>query len=326
MSVKISHEIFVERIKKISPDVIVIGIYSGCDTPIECKCRVCGNIWYPIPRTLNQGSQCPKCAIRKRSEERKRGYEDVVAEVNLKNPDVEFLGEYRNTQQNIEWRCKKCGKIWVSRVANLLNGNTHCADCSKIKNRNRMLLPNEEFTMRLASILPTVTAIDCFDGYYVKIRCMCKIHNEEFLSTPHSLLSGKCGCSSCCESHGERKMRLILNSYGLWIIQQYSFDDCKDISKLKFDAYSEKYKIAFEYNGEQHYRVVDFSGKNYDRAKRQYDRIVRRDKIKRNYCANKGIRLIEIPYWEFDNMESYIKSKLPWLTKTSLSPCDEYYN
>ena len=34
------------------------------------------------------------------------------------------------------------------------------------------------------------------------------------------------------------------------------------------------------------------------------------DSIKRKYVKNNNIRLLEIPYWEFDNIEEILKSRL----------------
>ena len=35
-----------------------------------------------------------------------------------------------------------------------------------------------------------------------------------------------------------------------------------------------------------------------------------RDTIKTVYCENNNIKLLRIPYWEFDNIESILKEKL----------------
>ena len=35
-----------------------------------------------------------------------------------------------------------------------------------------------------------------------------------------------------------------------------------------------------------------------------------RDNIKREYCKKNHVKLIEIPYWEYDDMESFLRKKL----------------
>ena len=97
---------------------------------------------------------------------------------------------------------------------------------------------------------------------------------------------------------------------GYDIDPQHVFPDCKYINCLRFDGYSEVHNIAFEYQGQQHYYPVDFSGKNDGTAEKEYELNVIRDNIKRDYCQKNNIKLIEIPYWEYDNMESFLRRKL----------------
>lgn len=306
----------IERIKNISPNIEILGEYQGCENHILCRCRLCGNEWETSPRSLSQGSSCPECAKKSRSNMRKRNAEDVLSDIVKMHPYFVLLGDYVDTQTDVSWKCSICGSIWKSTPSNLLSGNTHCYTCSKKRVRKNALLPNDEFEKRLNSVLPHIKPLDKFDGYYAKIRCVCSIHNEEFMSTPHSLLDGKCGCTKCYETHGERKMRIILSSLGICIKQQYVFSDCKSECALKFDGYCKEYNIAFEFNGEQHYRVVDFSGNDIERAKEQYDKLRMRDNIKRVFCTYHNIPLIEIPYWHYEDMEAFLRKELTWVTKT----------
>ena len=62
--------------------------------------------------------------------------------------------------------------------------------------------------------------------------------------------------------------------------------------KLELDGYNEKLKLAFEYNGNQHYEYIEyFHNNNVDNFLDQ----IQRDVDKRLICANHGIRLIIIP-------------------------------
>lgn len=55
-------EQFVEELKEINPDIIVLGEYRGSKVDIACKCRVCGFEWSARPNNLlcNRTS-CPSC-------------------------------------------------------------------------------------------------------------------------------------------------------------------------------------------------------------------------------------------------------------------------
>ncbi len=78
---------------------------------------------------------------------------------------------------------------------------------------------------------------------------------------------------------------------------------------MRFDAALPDRKIFFEYQGEQHYKPIDFSGKGEKWAKQNLKIIQERDKEKREKCAAFGITLIEIPY-KWDQSDKYIREIL----------------
>jgi very-short-patch-repair endonuclease len=74
---------------------------------------------------------------------------------------------------------------------------------------------------------------------------------------------------------------------------EYSFDDLLNITHLRFDfmiKINSNDFILVEYDGQQHFTVWhDENDLNSLRV---------RDKMKDKYCAEKGYKLIRIPYWE----------------------------
>lgn len=53
------------------------------------------------------------------------------------------------------------------------------------------------------------------------------------------------------------------------------------------------------------YKAVDYFGGEEALKSTQS-----RDKIKTNYCKEHSIKLIRIPYWEFDNIEEILNKEL----------------
>lgn len=95
--------------------------------------------------------------------------------------------------------------------------------------------------------------------------------------------------------------------------QQYTFKDCHDVNLLKFDFAIENSGIIeylIEFDGQQHFKPVDFAGKGMQWAIEQFKNTQRRDKIKNQYCIDNNILLIRIPYWEFKNIEEKLSSVL----------------
>ena len=63
-----------------------------------------------------------------------------------------------------------------------------------------------------------------------------------------------------------------------------------------------------EYDGQQHYEPVIFGDFTHDEAVVKYEELVQRDSIKNNYCEEHNIKILRIPYWEYDNIENILNS------------------
>lgn len=57
-----------------------------------------------------------------------------------------------------------------------------------------------------------------------------------------------------------------------------------------------------EYDGEQHFSSIF--------GEESFRNTVRNDKIKNEYCEKKGIPLLRIPYYKYDDIEKIIKDYL----------------
>jgi hypothetical protein len=68
--------------------------------------------------------------------------------------------------------------------------------------------------------------------------------------------------------------------------------------------------MVIEYQGEQHYKPVQFGGMPIEEAIRNFDICKAHDEIKSNYCDRNNIKLLSIPYTEFDNLEKIIKNNV----------------
>ena len=136
-------------------------------------------------------------------------------------------------------------------------------------------------------------------------------HSYEMLIINHS--SGH-RCPICNESAGEIRVQSYLQSHKINNKMQYTFPDCKYKNILPFDfAILDKNNnpiLMIEYDGEQHYRPVNFGGISDKEAKENLRLTKKRDKIKTDYCKNNNIPLLRIPYWDFDKIEKILDSEL----------------
>ena len=77
---------------------------------------------------------------------------------------------------------------------------------------------------------------------------------------------------------------------------------------LELDGYNEQLKLAFEYNGIQHYVFPNYWHKSYE----QFERQIKHDRYKRAICPRLGVTLLIIPYTiSLQDIPEYIAALLP---------------
>lgn len=228
----------------------------------------------------------------------------------IKNKDVELISKYYGNEKPIKCRCKKCGNEWTTLPKALITNGAGCPICGKLKAVKAETKTKAQFIKDLAKVNSHIEVLGDYVNTHTKIKCRCKIDDTIWYAYPANLLNNSAGCPCCNISLSERMLLNILKGLKINFIPQYTIKDCKHISNLKFDAFDIDNNIAFEYNGEQHYRPVDFAGKGEEWARQEFEKTSNRDKAKTEFCKNNNIPMIIIPYWERENMESYIINKL----------------
>ena len=147
------------------------------------------------------------------------------------------------------------------------------------------------------------------DGANNKIIIICSKHGE-FLQTPNAHLHMKHGCPYCNISKGEDEIEKYLIKNNYIYKREYKFEKCLNIEtnkKLPFDFYLPNINKCIEFQGEQHFKEMGkyFESRNGGLKKRK-----ERDKIKKEYCVNNNIELIEISYKDINNINKILKQKL----------------
>lgn len=158
----------------------------------------------------------------------------------------------------------------------------------------------------------TKSPYECTPGNNTKkILFKCCDCGEEYKRSAYESVKVNFRCPKCNKrSLGEQKIFEILSDKGLYVLEQHRFKDCKYKNTLPFDFYIPNKNACVEYDGEQHFTPVKFNGISYDKAKQLFESNKIRDKIKTEYCEKHKIRLIRIPYWEFENTENILIKEL----------------
>jgi hypothetical protein len=142
---------------------------------------------------------------------------------------------------------------------------------------------------------------DTYMGYDKPLKFKCEI-GHYFEKSPRYLFRGR-WCNECKRSISEEISRYVLETIFDKKFDKVNIDCYGHI--LELDGYNDELKIAFEYNGKQHYEITYYTQTDEKLKHRLY-----LDGLKRKYCLENGIHLIEIPYTEKSDILGFIKGVL----------------
>ena len=141
-----------------------------------------------------------------------------------------------------------------------------------------------------------------------KVKIICKEHGI-FEQAMNKHINSKQGCPCCFESSSKGEIEVInfLIDNDIDFKKEKSFDNCVSNKnhKLRFDFYLPENNICIEYDGVQHYKIIDFFG-----GRSGFMKLKNRDKVKNKYCINNEIKLIRIPYFDFKKIDEILKKEL----------------
>lgn len=295
-------------------DVKAKDLMPHSSAKINVKCDYCGREYTTQYALITKGRNilpkdaCCHCASKKSNEVslQKRANKYLgIAENVCKEKGYILLttkNEYTDVKMPVTFICPKHGEQTMS--LEVLNRGCGCLACAieyrarKISlkeddvkeyiesvNDNKLLNPHEYVNNHTCNLM---------------IKCSCgNIYNTSFAS----YRDGAIKCPSCSQkmSKGEECIKNFLDDNKVDFIQEKRFDDCCDIKPLPFDFYLPNKNLIIEFDGQHHF---------YETGRGNYETTKKHDVIKNQYCKDNNIDLLRIPYWEGNNIEDIITTKL----------------
>ena len=203
---------------------------------------------------------------------------------------------YGGALSKLRWRCVE-GHEWEARPNNVKNGSW-CPACLR-------------GTIEEMQVLAKDRGGECLSTKYVnaktKLRWRCS-EGHEWEAVPSSVQRGK-WCPRCSQGNSERIVRDICEQlFGTqfpkarptWLRNARG-------NLMELDGYCEQLSLAFEYQGQQHYKpLVFFHGDKETLGQRKAD-----DARKRKLCRANGVHVLVIPYTvKLDDVPAYIVAEV----------------
>ena len=189
-------------------------------------------------------------------------------------------------------------------IKNNLIGCPSCSNKLKLsKPRSDYKKLEKEFNITLIETSPAFTAND-------DVLWKCNTCNKTFSLSYYKTKNH--GCPHCYEGSfcmSERECKQIIE-FELDITLKKvrpSFLKLSTYAILELDMYNEEHKLAFEYDGPQHFSFIPFFHSTQDDFLKQ----IERDRLKDKLCHDNNIKLIRIPFFPAKvDKKAYIKKIL----------------
>jgi len=288
-------EIEKSLLKVAGKDYLILSDYIGRHEKILCKHILCGYTWWVeagafLGNKNKKGSRCPNCCgnIKKTPKE----FENEVR--SLSNGEFEVLTPYKNAKTKVLVRHLICG---VSRMVNpnsftSFSKAISCPYCNggTLLSKDMVQKRISELTEGEYSLLGSY--IDCHHKICIKHN-PCGTILETTLASMATHKSAPV-CTVCYSKYkGEALVAQVLCKYDITYVAQKRFNSMKFNGKstLSYDFYIPSNNVAIEYQGEQHYKPLDFFGGYH-----VFSNQVKRDNTKKDFANDNGISLVLIPY------------------------------
>lgn len=299
---RLTHNDFLERLVKITDSVIPLDVYFDKNTKMKFRCKICDHIWKAAPFNILRGNGCPECAKEKLNTPKKT-HKQFIEQVNVLNPNITILGEYIGAKERVLCKCNICGFEWNPLATSVLSG----FGCPKCSGRYKT---TEEFKKEIYFINPNIEILSEYINATTMMKCKCKICEHVWEAKANNLRHK--GCPQCNNSHGENNIKKYLKDRNISFIPQYKFSGLKGVGGklLSYDFYLPSYNLLIEFQGKQHDKPIEhFGGEQQLKIQQEHD------ERKRNYAKLHNINLLEIWYYDIDNIEKILIKELIKLNK-----------
>ena len=259
--------------------------YVNNATPVLWQCEK-GHKWEATPASIRMGTWCPFCNSRRRTLELVRDKAEEFGGTCLART-------FKNAATPLEFRCSHGHYFRLAPSFMFGNKARFCPRCGAARRGDARRL-----TIAEMSAIALQRGGRCLSTEYESnmkaLQWECG--NQHQWWAPAANVKNGSWCPHCHSSYGERIARAYLEA-----IFDKPFPYVSSVAlpwlrtgprhRLQLDGYCEKLKLAFEHQGEQHYRRVEY----FHRDASAFTNQRARDRAKQRLCKRFGVKLLAIP-------------------------------
>lgn len=285
-------------------DYSQITEYVNSTTPVTIICKACGQPFPQTPKLHLLGHGCVHCANNKplTTDEFIRRAKEVWGDRYTYGKTV-----YTTNKAKVIVTCPKHGDFKAI-AYDFLQGHG-CYDCGVDTVTMKRRTSQEDFIAKCKAVHGDKYDYSqtVYQGKRKRVTVICPDHGP-FEVMPQDHINKGNGCPICQTSKGETAIHVWLDAHGIkheWHKPIHTPMAIGKRKKFVADFYIASVNLIIEYNGEQHYKAKKEWG-----GEKQLQWQQARDAALRRYCEEKKIRLLVIPYTDFDRIEEILEHEL----------------
>jgi hypothetical protein len=258
--------------------IFLSDTYTNSKVKYKWKCPEM-HTWEASYDNIRNGKGCPECL--------KVPYTDCILKAKLKGGICLTPEEdYKGVNTKMKWKCKN-DHTFSTKFSNIRHKDSWCSKCLQV--------PYSDCVAYAATKKgKCLTLKEDYRGTVYKIKWQCE-YLHVWSASFAGIKTGRSWCPKCSANVSERTCKKIFEFIFKvdfekirpdWILNPVSG------SNLELDGYNGQLKLAFEYNGAQHYKRVPY----WHKTVKDFEDGLYRDKIKKESCIKNDVNLVTIPY------------------------------
>jgi len=293
-------EVVFNFIKNNYPEAKLISTeYINYKSKLDLVCES-GHNFKISYKEIKKGCWCAECYGNK-----KNTIEDISNFIKIKHPKAKLLStEYIYYKTKLNLICESGHSFKLS--YDHIKRGVWCSECSNCK-KNTI----EDVISFIKNNHPKAKLLSTeYKNNNTKLNLICEKGHDFNITYKH--LKNGYWCPICAGSKGEELVRKVFEDKFKKLfpnIKPKWLKNPKTNCLLQLDGFCEELKLAFEYQGKQHYEYPNY----YHKTKKQFEAQKYRDKIKKNLCKENNVILIEIKEIKdlsYENVELIVNSVL----------------
>lgn len=241
---------------------------------------------------FRMGSRCPDCYGRKKLTI------EQVRQAFAQQGYALLSQHYINAHTSLDYVCPE-GHTNTITWANFRLGN-RCSMCTSSKRKKKLEDITKAFSRNGYKLL-TQKYVDC----KTKLKYICPEGHKGQIRWNDFQQGHR--CFQCREWKGEKELGEILEQ--LYPGKVEPQDSLEFLGRQTVDYSVRQYHLAFEYDGEHHFRPVVYNNGDAERSKERFAAQQRRDTRKDRLCKKNNYILVRIAYNEALNLDN-VKRKI----------------